>query len=282
MEKFFAVIFLAAVAFTAIVGADRCNCPVQHPQQKFCEADFVFVATVRGSVVEGGLMIYQMKVSREKVFKGEDLIDRGQTHIDLYTPYNGKLCGRLNLVYLEKYLISGEVVDGRMQMSFCNWVTEWENISPQQQKYLKKGTYGRQCGDCSVKGVFSVHDNDMNAEPETFHISQLSGKWSRYECTYNPVASIHYMDHDCENQFSYCTRDFSGMCMWKSNTEYDECFNTRETTWALRNPQQPAFTRVSQCRSLKTKRQKKKCLRVVRNHFRLTGGRAIEMPFGPL
>ncbi|PIK53587.1 putative metalloproteinase inhibitor 1 [Apostichopus japonicus] len=123
MEK---LLVAAVMAFTlgimVTVEADRCLCPVKHPQQKFCNSDFVFVATVRGAQEANGYLVYDLKVSHEKVFKGEEFVDRAQKYIKVFTSYNGLLCGRPNLVYLEKYLISGVMVDDHMEISYCDWL----------------------------------------------------------------------------------------------------------------------------------------------------------------
>lgn len=265
------------LAFCFIVTSearDTCMCPVKHPQQRFCEAHFAFVATVKGSEVIDKFMVYDMKVSLGKVFKGEEFVDRASDYTKLFTSYGSSLCGRPNLVYDKKYLITGEIKDGLLQMTFCNWVTEWENVTPAQVKYLKRGTYADQC-NCTIAGAWSSLRKDMNYEPDTYHESQLSGKWSRYKCTYNPIASATFIKKDCESDFSYCSRDVeTGSCMWKSTEEYNECFNVREATWALQHPKQAAFTRPSQCRSLPNRRMKKKCFQAIIKHRRRTGNRA--------
>lgn len=54
------------------------------------------------------VFVYEVELFDDKVFKGLSYIGVGNENIAIYTPYDGRLCGRSNLLKDETYLFTGQ------------------------------------------------------------------------------------------------------------------------------------------------------------------------------
>lgn len=131
-----------------------CNCFVNHPQEMLCNADFAFVGTVLMSEDKGEAFVYDVEISDGLVFKGMSYIEEGTKLIKVYTPYGTKLCGRTSL-HAETYLFTGDFLEGIFEMTYCNWVQLWDEITIQQKEFLARLDYLKHCKTCTIYGVKS-------------------------------------------------------------------------------------------------------------------------------
>lgn len=131
------------VAFVSsfLLLSEGCTCFPSHPQQYFCNADYVI--RVRPlSVVEPNSQvdprIYTVKVL--DTFKGECY--KGKI-IKLYTGANSALCGAyLDVEQKPSYLISGNIVDGKRRFISCGWVEQWDTMDDCKKQRLSGKYFG--------------------------------------------------------------------------------------------------------------------------------------------
>lgn len=116
------------------------TCFIGHPQEEICSADFAFRATV---IQQFGRYRPQYLVEVDYNFKG-----RAGNEVILYT--KRKDARRLDLRVGTRYLFTGRIDEGRMVISSCNWIQEWDSIDQCVQDNLLRGVYTRNC-DCEVK-----------------------------------------------------------------------------------------------------------------------------------
>lgn len=266
MEKLTAVLLSCVGLFLVVSLVDACKCNINHPQERYCNADFSFVGTVkqirRIDYKDMSFFEYTVKITRSAIYKGRKYLSGDRNSQPVLTPYYGSLCGRPNLVRNQKYIFSGSVEDGRLMISYCDWVQEWEKVSSVQRSYLRNGVYDDNCNSCVITGTNRMQKFDQNLHTDFVSDLQFSGLWSQRNCYYNPLASAYYRSQDCETSLSYCGFDNeAGRCLWKWTREYSKCFTERETLWQMINGARPAFTRRQQCREISIPKLKTMCLR---------------------
>lgn len=262
------------VGETVVDYTQRCDCFVDHPQQMFCEADYAFVGTVVSSKDLTDFFKYYVSISGDRIYEGRDYFEKGETIVPVYTPYGPSLCGRPNLEIGKEYLITGGYLEKKLVMTLCNWVEAWEDVTVQQKSFLKDKNYLDHCHSCEIIGVKNALQGNRNNK-EVDDPDQISGLWRKSDCFFNPVASHIYKDVDCETAYSNCypDKDTPGQCKWNETGEYERCFKDRESAWVNKNLPQPAaaftkFNYVKDCKKLATKRMKKKCLKMVKDHIK--------------
>ncbi|XP_033106568.1 metalloproteinase inhibitor 3-like [Anneissia japonica] len=169
MESY--LVFCGCLLFAGMIEAgsmgSECglDCVPKHPQQHYCEADFVIRGTVlnrnyttrdgmpdMGTGMEGDMpfnyyVVYKVQV--EKVYKGASYFSEG---MDVYikTEADNNMCGIGNLMNRKSYMISGQKEEGIMlNINGCNWVAEYKKLT-QAQKTGVKRQYGANCNSCQV------------------------------------------------------------------------------------------------------------------------------------
>ncbi|XP_051889121.1 metalloproteinase inhibitor 2a [Pristis pectinata] len=133
--------------------AEACSCAPIHPQQAFCNADVVIRAkVVANKEVSSGNDIYgnpiqkiQYEIKQIKMFKGPE------HNIEyIYTAPSSAVCGvMLDTSGKKEYLITGKLdKDGKMSITLCDFISQWENLSVTQKKGLNQ-RYQTEC-DCKI------------------------------------------------------------------------------------------------------------------------------------
>ncbi|XP_071961129.1 metalloproteinase inhibitor 3-like [Antedon mediterranea] len=227
MDNFlvFGVFLLVVVWIEAGSMGSDCgfNCVPKHPQQKYCDADFV----IRGQVKNrnyttkdgmpnmetgmGGDMPFNYyivyTVAIEKVFKGPSYYEEGM-EMYIKTEASNSMCGIGNLMNRKSYLLSGQKEeDTMMNINGCNWVTEFKKLTSAQKTGVKR-QYGANCNSCEIE---DCENRQCKASAKT-------------RCVYNPAGS-----KSCHQQFSYCILKKNGVCKWdRKRDEMKECL--RENT----------------------------------------------------
>ncbi|XP_072175378.1 metalloproteinase inhibitor 1-like [Diadema setosum] len=264
------ILFIMGMICVSTVTASCASCPIQHPQQKFCSAHFVFKVRPK-SVQYIGLngkpvrysshaydVEYQVKV--ETIFKGEEHIPGKTRTVSIYSPRN--VCNIDTLEMGVRYLISGRMRGDKMEVTTCGMVEKWSDLTPAQRRGIR-GAYGTQCSSCRIRGstVMSYYGGSEIID------EMSSGLWSKQDCFYNPLASVTFGSEDCENKHSFCMKQADGGCAWEGLEPYNECFRQREYKWQLMQFAEvglAAWTCPEQCKNLSPRRLKYKCKKATR------------------
>ncbi|XP_058655228.1 metalloproteinase inhibitor 3-like [Onychostoma macrolepis] len=132
-----ALLFFLSVALNEQV-TEGCTCLPEHPQQQFCESDFVIRAQIIQKLpsIHPLLTAYEIQtIQRFKLSKGIQVI---------YTPHGMNLNNG-------DYLLSGHFGDGVAVVNLCDRVEPWNNLSSVQERYLN--LYWMGCG-CKISPCF--------------------------------------------------------------------------------------------------------------------------------
>ncbi|KAG7468711.1 metalloproteinase inhibitor 2-like [Solea senegalensis] len=145
------LITLAILCVWQAEVAETCRC-MRHPQEQFCTADVVLKAKVLGGlkVVKTKHESLSMKgynIKQLKSFKGNCI-----TIHTIYTFTSSSLCG-ISLKYNTEYLLSGSFLDGRLHVSSCDLVREWDTLSDSQREGVVS-QYEQGCG-CKITHCYS-------------------------------------------------------------------------------------------------------------------------------
>lgn len=226
-SKFIAVAALLLFSISGHVNG-VCRCNIQHPQQAFCNHDFVIKALVKNSeevlaengykewhaqnfdLVEGHVgrqapkkivvsRIYEIQVI--KVFKGSARVStkKLKTVTQIKTPGTVKSCG----VYLRKnqvYLLGGDAILQDLWVDGCSWVQKFRKLTRQNILGLNL-KYKKSCNKCSIE--------------------QCTGK----EC------DKHHGNCNFQQEIYSCFQDFGichyskrhKKCEWKKNGAFNRC-----------------------------------------------------------
>ncbi|CAG2202334.1 unnamed protein product [Mytilus edulis] len=122
-------------------------CELRHPQQQYCESDFVVLAGILDKDViyhkEGFPMAIHYIVNIKKVFKaGPEYENATKTMIISSTSGSG--VGELEMDV--NYVITGTIMDDNLYTSICEWVKPYHNLTKAQKNGLRfKYDSGCQC-----------------------------------------------------------------------------------------------------------------------------------------
>ncbi|XP_063419266.1 metalloproteinase inhibitor 3-like [Mytilus trossulus] len=147
-------LFIALVWMTNNVHS--CFCPIlQHPQDQFCESDYVFHGKViNEKLVEDldndvhnnkAIWKYTFKV----IFKMKGMIEGVGQDAIVETKGNQAQCGVRFTVGKSHILMGAKKPDGTKTIALCDFMTQLSNMSPYQTFYLfTKGAYSyrNNCG----------------------------------------------------------------------------------------------------------------------------------------
>lgn len=172
-----ALVFLTAMA----TFADGCSCSKRHPQEHYCSADFgtvllsvfwntlttnqkrpfklnfflsfffnfhaVVLAHVKRIVHDRSEWSRAYKVRIKKEFKVTESGRQALSYGRILTPSHDASCG-IRLKPGKRYLLTGNIRSGKPWINLCNFVHDWDRMTPIQRKGFRR-LYQRGC-DCKV------------------------------------------------------------------------------------------------------------------------------------
>ncbi|KRT82987.1 hypothetical protein AMK59_4348 [Oryctes borbonicus] len=114
--------------------SELCSCRWSHPQEKFCNSDFVILARIKQYKISNGTKIYKVRIRKQfKISeKAEVALKSGQ----LLTPDGSSLC-ESELSPGKMYVLSGRVVHLKARIDLCGMADRWEYLSKRQKKGLR-------------------------------------------------------------------------------------------------------------------------------------------------
>ncbi|CAH1773238.1 unnamed protein product [Owenia fusiformis] len=222
----------AAVRLNIMVQClDKCDCPIKHPQQHFCEADFVILAvcdrkkTMFLSATEKRIT-YSIKT--ETIFKGKDMLTTTQP--EELTTISNSTAGCETAVILEtgqKYVITGRVDGDKAVLSTCSWSQMWRHTSRRQKRKLDWNTYGENCA--CVDSIQPVTIAPYLAEVTSFIYKNGNHRTCSnttatcpWILTNDSNVTIGNTLQNCYAKHSVC-RPRRGVCRWSVNVGWAEC-----------------------------------------------------------
>ncbi|XP_064633509.1 myristoylated alanine-rich C-kinase substrate-like [Lineus longissimus] len=207
------LITLGLLLILAAAIGEACDCPPTHPQEEFCNADFVIKALILGRKEEGeeekkppmenveeemawpsiqGDYEYSIKITA--VYKNKRTGRRYATLDKLYSPISSSMCG-LKLTIGEKYIILGSLsgLDNKAHINACSLIRKWSSMKKAERQKLRE--YKKACNVCEVQSnCFAWCKKKENA------------------CQYNPMQ--FEADYCLENQV--CTMNEDGKCQFEN------------------------------------------------------------------
>lgn len=205
-----------ALLFGSITYCHACSCLLGHPQEHYCQSDFVILARVKKEQLfpKTYSKVYKVRVRKEfKISeKGIVALKSGRLHTALYD----SLCG-VDLKVGKLYVISGIISSLRAHITRCEMILEWKDITKRQKKGLKLlYKHGCTCG---------IHNCMF------------------YQKCYRQRDSCNWKS-SCETTDGICLRQASGTCMWNKNKMLSKCKlqhrkNTTQDIYERRNTEVP-------------------------------------------
>ena len=160
-----------------------------------------------------GLNYYNSYIT--KIYKGEKLLRKilapeNQTSsfnprhqkAKLFTASSSGTCG-VTLKRDTKYLLTGSVTRGRIEISICDWIAPFYRLS-RQQKFGIKGGY-----DCSCK-----LDECPNGKP----LCEMPSN----KCEWNKRFGTNLTEMACDLEHRMC-KSIKGKCLWFEDAYYEPC-----------------------------------------------------------
>ncbi|XP_046442150.1 tissue inhibitor of metalloproteinase-like [Daphnia pulex] len=211
----------ALVILTAMATfADGCSCSKRHPQEHYCSADFVVLAHVKRIVHDRSEWSRAYKVRIKKEFKVTESGRQALSYGRILTPSHDASCG-IRLKPGRRYLLTGNIRSGKPWINLCNFVHDWDRMTPIQRKGFRR-LYQRGC-DCKV-----MECHWWGKCPSTTQA-----------CTWDTAFDWH----DCQSMHAICTRGNggggSGTCRWSHSKSYRQCSKKRAGA-DPKNPDDPA------------------------------------------
>ncbi|XP_023240394.1 metalloproteinase inhibitor 3-like isoform X2 [Centruroides sculpturatus] len=185
--------------------ANACSCMYQHPQDHYCDSDFVALVKVkqRGKS-DRTLTSYHIKIKKE--FKMSEKARHALSQGLIWTSNLESLCG-VNL-RPTRYLITGRVSGEKVWVGICNFVKEWSSLTAKQKKGFRR-LYQQAC-HCKITKNY-IHNNNTTVRPQCY--------WETWK-------SVKY---DCQNLYSICAPSSHHMkeCVWLKSRAYRHCMKEK-------------------------------------------------------
>ncbi|KAJ8920166.1 hypothetical protein NQ315_011827 [Exocentrus adspersus] len=190
------VLVLATLATlcSILVYTDACSCMLSHPQQHYCNSDFVILARVKRERIHADSRIYKVRVRREYKIseKGTLALKSGR----LITAVWDSMCGT-RLQPGKLYVLSGRIFSLKAYINLCNMAVEWDTLTRRQRKGLKL-MYKHGCS-CQIKRCLATEQRCPR------HVDSCN--WG----------------NDCETKEGICMRQANNSCMWTRNRALAKC-----------------------------------------------------------
>ncbi|XP_071816048.1 metalloproteinase inhibitor 3-like [Apostichopus japonicus] len=154
----------------------------------------------------------------EKIYKGDNFISPKQ-FVKIKTSASDGLCGVTYLATRERYILSGKVVDGELNMILCDYIQRYSEITRRQKQGLKYH-WKKGCGDCNVGVCYGQY-------------------CPSHLITDNCMLDIAPTEYQCEIDFARCTRNERGDCTWYGKKDFRECQSQRALSKSRSLPFQP-------------------------------------------
>lgn len=225
---------LILLLVSIVEEVQACTCFPTHPQQQYCKADFVIVATVKREEVrysksfiksdvipeDPNFMRFpierKFKVRIHRKFKLPKTFIGWNKNNFLYTGGSGASCGVM-LKNRVTYLLSGQISgpDQQLRISMCGWVQEYKTLNYHQKKGLNY-YYKHNC-NCSVQWcTYDFCNGPRDVDPS-------------FVCKWEPNWT-----NDCYTKHGFCTQKHDGTgCHWKKNRKFKNCLvsNNEKFPW---------------------------------------------------
>ncbi|XP_018563421.1 tissue inhibitor of metalloproteinase [Anoplophora glabripennis] len=183
------LVFLCGV----LVYTEACTCMPTHPQEHYCNSNFVILARVKRERIHNQTRFYKVRVRKQYKIteKGEVALKSGR----IITPLYDSMCG-VELQPGKLYVLSGRIHSLKAHVSLCDMAVEWEKLTRRQRKGLKL-LYKHGC-TCKI--------NQCRFGRKCYR--QRDGcNWS----------------NDCETKEGICLRQANKSCMWTRNKALATC-----------------------------------------------------------
>jgi len=196
---------------------------LEHPQQAFCEADFVIRAAVMsGPENHGSYEVFNISI--REVFKGlphgsqEEAFGVFGTELStkLYAPsryVSSSISGPFGIKSGTEYYLYGTIIKGgKLYTTFSYRRGAWSKVTPRQKANLR-GYYEAGCRQC----LFKPNECSFSSDPKCQ--KRLSGCEQKAR-----EMSLSWMKSICWREFEHCEVDESGQrCQWKETEESRAC-----------------------------------------------------------
>lgn len=185
---------IVAIVLLAIFAnyVESCSCRSTHPQEHYCNADFVVLARIKKHRVNNDTIVYKIRIKKE--YKMSEKAYVALKSDKIITPKYDSMCG-LQLEIGKLYVISGRVLSLRAYVNMCGYAAKWETISRRQRKGLRK-MYDYGC-TCKIKRCNSQH------------------------CPKN-VNTCNWKSR-CHEREGICLRQANNHCNWTRNAALSKC-----------------------------------------------------------
>ncbi|GJQ80390.1 hypothetical protein Trydic_g12251 [Trypoxylus dichotomus] len=127
-------LFYALFLAFCIDLSELCSCQRSHPQEKFCNSDFVILARVKQYQVFNTTKVYKARI--KKYFKLSEKAEVALKSGRLLTPNGDSLC-ESSLSPGKLYVLSGRVVHLKAVINLCGMAYPWKTLTKRQRKGFK-------------------------------------------------------------------------------------------------------------------------------------------------
>ncbi|KAK9890802.1 hypothetical protein WA026_012146 [Henosepilachna vigintioctopunctata] len=195
-SSIFSIFAIMWMAFLAEY-TEACSCRGSHPQEHFCNADFVILARIKRQRVVNDTVVYKIRIRKDYKLSEKAYVALKSGRI--ITPKYDSMCG-LQLEMGKLYAISGRVRSLKAYVNMCGYAEKWEDITRRQRKGLRKMyRYGCTC------------------------------KIRRCRSTYCPknVNTCNWTSA-CHTQEGICLRQANNQCNWTKNALLGRCLRNEK------------------------------------------------------
>ncbi|XP_053551557.1 metalloproteinase inhibitor 1 [Bombina bombina] len=180
-----------------------CRCALRHPQSAYCNSDVVirakFVGQTLHTTSDGTATLVKYEIKTIKIFKAPAGIQDIQF---LYTPQMDSLCGysHHSTNKSEEFAVTGFVMNDRVHINLCGFITPWASLSPYQKKGFQQ-LYKENC-QCQIIPCYSVPCETENNK----------------QCLWTDLVMKQILKNNEGPQSSklLCVENNDGFCVWES------------------------------------------------------------------
>ncbi|XP_063703899.1 tissue inhibitor of metalloproteinase [Culicoides brevitarsis] len=201
-KSIFALTLATVCALYMISPTSACSCMPSHPQETYCNADYVIVARILSRrAVQNHRFVYKIDIRKE--YKMSEKAHHYLKHGRIFSAGNDGMCG-IDFKLGELYLIAGSSPN----VGICNYVKQYSKMTLVEKRGVAGG-YKKGC-ECKINYGY----NNLFESRNRIGGCEWKGPWN-----------------ECETDFGVCVpsrgyRDANNKptkCHWRRSNPYMAC-----------------------------------------------------------
>ncbi|XP_017888025.1 metalloproteinase inhibitor 1 [Ceratina calcarata] len=219
--RYWIYLLLIALSVAPVQRVTACSCIRNHPQELFCNSDYVALVRVKKATNVNEYQIgYSVKIN--KIFRVNSRSSYAALKKNiLWTASSESVCG-VDLKVGETYVVGGNTHGDNAHVSICGITMPWRSVTSRQRKGFRH-LYRFGCMKCGI------HYTPWRSKGAA--LEHTDGKKCLWESRPGP--------EDCQRDYGICMPGQGGVCSWVPSVPYKNCIKEHKQAREQQRAREP-------------------------------------------